>query len=169
MSSSLSNAWLYIISFLFLHNFFSLERIITLGFFHFSFLRTLSKTTYQLPDSPLKKLRHILQSINFIFLEKALLETSHLLTSGLTSSMPTTSFHYHSGNLHCHSPLLDFLFSKSHICFLSLLHFGEAHLLVASWEINFQWPWYLKMTLKSHFTLLNVWQGKKFQAGCNFA
>ena len=75
----------------------------------------------QLSDSPLKKLRHIMQSINSVFLEEALLEPSCLLISRLTPSTLATSLHHHSGDLLCLSPLSDLLFPGSHICFLGLL------------------------------------------------
>ena len=75
----------------------------------------------QLSDSPLKKLRHITQSINFVFLEEAVLEPSRLLISRLTPSTLATSLHHHSGDLLCLSPLSDLLFPGSHTCFLGLL------------------------------------------------
>ena len=76
----------------------------------------LSPPRYSIPnclqwsDSPLKKLRHITQSINFVFLEKALLEPSHLLISRLTPSTLATLIHHHSGDLLCLSPLSDLQF-----------------------------------------------------------
>ena len=63
----------------------------------------------QLSDSP-KKLRHIMQSINFVFLEKALLEPSRMLISRLTPSTLATLLHHHSGDLLCRSPLSDLQF-----------------------------------------------------------
>lgn len=109
---------------------FSLELIIILIFSTFVFYLLNSK----LPINclTLKKLQHIMHSVNFIFLNKTLLEPSHMLTSRLTPCMPRLLLHYHSGNLLCWICFLN------PTCFLGLLHFGEAYLPVVSWEVNLQ-------------------------------